>query len=59
MTNHPRRDWMGLLARAPADRLADRLAAPPGSRVYGIPSVKARWYCDVEAAGSIGTFAAR
>jgi 16S rRNA (adenine1518-N6/adenine1519-N6)-dimethyltransferase len=35
--------------------VADRLAAPPGSRVYGIPSVKARWYCDVEAAGSIGT----
>ncbi len=35
--------------------VADRLAASPGSRVYGIPSVKARWYCDVEAAGSIGT----
>jgi 16S rRNA (adenine1518-N6/adenine1519-N6)-dimethyltransferase len=35
--------------------VADRLAAPPGSRVYGVPSVKARWYCDVEAAGSIGT----
>jgi 16S rRNA (adenine1518-N6/adenine1519-N6)-dimethyltransferase len=35
--------------------VADRLAAPPGSRVYGVPSVKARWYCDVEAAGHIGT----
>jgi 16S rRNA (adenine1518-N6/adenine1519-N6)-dimethyltransferase len=35
--------------------VADRLAAAPGSRVYGIPSVKARWYCDVEPAGSIGT----
>jgi 16S rRNA (adenine1518-N6/adenine1519-N6)-dimethyltransferase len=35
--------------------VADRLAAPPGSRVYGVPSVKARWYCDVEAAGNIGT----
>lgn len=35
--------------------VADRLVAQPGSRVYGIPSVKARWYCDVEAAGSIGT----
>ena len=35
--------------------VAVRLASPPGSRVYGIPSVKARWYCDVEAAGSIGT----
>ena len=27
MTEPSRRDWMGLLARAPADRLADRLAA--------------------------------
>ncbi len=35
--------------------VADRLAAGPGSRVYGVPSVKARWYCDVEDAGSIGT----
>ncbi|MHB1164220.1 MAG: 16S rRNA (adenine(1518)-N(6)/adenine(1519)-N(6))-dimethyltransferase RsmA [Candidatus Nanopelagicales bacterium] len=35
--------------------VADRLAAGPGSRVYGIPSVKARWYCAVEPAGSIGT----
>lgn len=26
MTENPRRDWMGLLARAPADRLADCLA---------------------------------
>lgn len=35
--------------------VADRLAAGPGSRVYGVPSVKARWYCDVESAGNIGT----
>jgi len=35
--------------------VADRLAAAPGSRVYGVPSVKARWYCDVEPAGNIGT----
>ena len=34
--------------------VADRLAAGPGSRVYGVPSVKARWYCDVAPAGSIG-----
>ena len=26
MTENPRRDWMGLLARAPADRVADCLA---------------------------------
>lgn len=35
--------------------VADRLAAHPGSRVYGVPSVKARWYGDVEAAGNVGT----
>lgn len=35
--------------------VADRLAAGPGSRVYGVPSVKARWFTDVEPAGNIGT----
>jgi 16S rRNA (adenine1518-N6/adenine1519-N6)-dimethyltransferase len=35
--------------------VADRLASGPGGRVYGVPSVKARWYCDVEAAGNVGT----
>lgn len=35
--------------------VADRLAAGPGSRVYGVPSVKARWYCEVETAGNIAT----
>ncbi|MET8676931.1 16S rRNA (adenine(1518)-N(6)/adenine(1519)-N(6))-dimethyltransferase RsmA [Streptomyces sp. NPDC004647] len=34
--------------------VADRLAAAPGSKVYGVPSVKARWYADVKRAGSIG-----
>jgi 16S rRNA (adenine1518-N6/adenine1519-N6)-dimethyltransferase len=34
--------------------VADRLAAAPGSRVYGVPSVKASWYCDVRRAGAIG-----
>ncbi|MFD3834836.1 16S rRNA (adenine(1518)-N(6)/adenine(1519)-N(6))-dimethyltransferase RsmA [Streptomyces sp. NPDC058642] len=34
--------------------VADRLAAGPGSRVYGVPSVKANWYADVKRAGSIG-----
>jgi 16S rRNA (adenine1518-N6/adenine1519-N6)-dimethyltransferase len=33
--------------------VADRLAARPGSRVYGVPSVKAAWYADVRRAGSI------
>jgi 16S rRNA (adenine1518-N6/adenine1519-N6)-dimethyltransferase len=34
--------------------VADRLAAVPGSKTYGVPSVKAAWYADVRRAGSIG-----
>lgn len=34
--------------------VAERLAAPPGSRVYGVPSVKLAWYADVTRAGSVG-----
>ncbi len=34
--------------------VADRLAARPGSRTYGVPSVKAAWYADVRRAGAIG-----
>ncbi|WP_344567486.1 16S rRNA (adenine(1518)-N(6)/adenine(1519)-N(6))-dimethyltransferase RsmA [Streptomyces axinellae] len=34
--------------------VADRLAAAPGSKVYGVPSVKAAWYCEVKRAGAIG-----
>ena len=34
--------------------VADRLAAAPGSKVYGVPSVKAAWYADVRRAGTIG-----
>lgn len=34
--------------------VADRLAARPGSKAYGIPSVKAAWYADVRRAGAIG-----
>src|SRR6185503_13167154 len=33
--------------------VADRLAAPPGSRTYGIPSVKAAWFAEVRRAGSV------
>lgn len=28
--------------------VADRLAAPPGSKTYGVPSVKARWFGEVK-----------
>jgi 16S rRNA (adenine1518-N6/adenine1519-N6)-dimethyltransferase len=34
--------------------VADRLAAPPGSRTYGVPSAKAAWYAEVRRAGSVG-----
>jgi 16S rRNA (adenine1518-N6/adenine1519-N6)-dimethyltransferase len=34
--------------------VADRLAAAPGSRTYGIPSVKAAWYAEVRRQGNIG-----
>jgi 16S rRNA (adenine1518-N6/adenine1519-N6)-dimethyltransferase len=34
--------------------VADRLAAAPGSKVYGVPSVKAAWFCEVRRAGAIG-----
>ena len=34
--------------------VADRLAAAPGSRVYGVPSAKAAWYADVRRAGAVG-----
>jgi len=34
--------------------VADRLCAHPGSRTYGVPSVKARWFGDVRYAGDVG-----
>jgi 16S rRNA (adenine1518-N6/adenine1519-N6)-dimethyltransferase len=34
--------------------VADRLAAGPGSKVYGVPSVKAAWYAGVRRAGAVG-----
>jgi 16S rRNA (adenine1518-N6/adenine1519-N6)-dimethyltransferase len=33
--------------------VAERLSADPGSRVYGVPSVKARWYGAVRRAGAV------
>jgi 16S rRNA (adenine1518-N6/adenine1519-N6)-dimethyltransferase len=34
--------------------VAERLSAEPGSRVYGVPSLKARWYGSVEYVGTVG-----
>ncbi len=33
--------------------VAERLAARPGSRTYGVPSLKAAWYADVRLAGTV------
>jgi 16S rRNA (adenine1518-N6/adenine1519-N6)-dimethyltransferase len=33
--------------------VADRMAAPPGSRTYGAPSAKIAWYSHAQRAGSI------
>ena len=34
--------------------VADRLAAKPGNKTYGVPSVKARWYGSVTKVGAVG-----
>ncbi|WP_462186384.1 16S rRNA (adenine(1518)-N(6)/adenine(1519)-N(6))-dimethyltransferase RsmA [Frankia sp. CcWB2] len=53
---------LGLLERLPSLRrglvmvqaeVADRLTAPPGSRVYGAPSVKLAWYAHARPAGAV------
>ena len=33
--------------------VADRLAARPGSKIYGIPSVKMAWYADTSRVGTV------
>jgi 16S rRNA (adenine1518-N6/adenine1519-N6)-dimethyltransferase len=33
--------------------VADRLAAEPGSRTYGVPSVKAAWFAEMRRAGTV------
>lgn len=34
--------------------VADRMAAGPGSKIYGVPSVKMSWYGQVDKAGAVG-----
>ncbi len=34
--------------------VADRLAAPPGSRVYGVPSAKVAWYASARRTATVG-----
>jgi 16S rRNA (adenine1518-N6/adenine1519-N6)-dimethyltransferase len=33
--------------------VADRMTAPPGSRIYGVPSVKLAWYAQARRAGPV------
>jgi 16S rRNA (adenine1518-N6/adenine1519-N6)-dimethyltransferase len=33
--------------------VADRMSAPPGSRVYGVPSAKLAWFASARKAGSV------
>ena len=33
--------------------VAERLAAPPGNKTYGIPSLKAAWYAEVRLTGTV------
>jgi 16S rRNA (adenine1518-N6/adenine1519-N6)-dimethyltransferase len=33
--------------------VADRIVAPPGSRTYGVPSVKVAWWADARRAGAV------
>jgi 16S rRNA (adenine1518-N6/adenine1519-N6)-dimethyltransferase len=33
--------------------VADRMSAPPGSRTYGVPSVKLAWFAEVRRAGPV------
>jgi 16S rRNA (adenine1518-N6/adenine1519-N6)-dimethyltransferase len=34
--------------------VADRMCAPPGSRIYGVPSAKIAWFATARRAGSVG-----
>jgi 16S rRNA (adenine1518-N6/adenine1519-N6)-dimethyltransferase len=44
--------WSSGLVLVQAE-VAERLAAPPGSRVYGIPSAKVAWYAKASLAGTV------
>ncbi len=51
MESFPSLDYALVMVQA---EVADRLAAEPGSRTYGVPSVKAAWYGNANRAGTIG-----
>ncbi|OKL46182.1 hypothetical protein BSR29_07985 [Boudabousia liubingyangii] len=46
-------DLQSILVMVQAE-VADRLAAKPGSKAYGVPSVKAQWYGKASRVGTVG-----
>lgn len=50
LTSFP--SWQTGLVMVQAE-VADRLAAPPGSKVYGVPSAKLAWYAAVSRVGTV------
>jgi 16S rRNA (adenine1518-N6/adenine1519-N6)-dimethyltransferase len=45
-------EWQRGLVMVQAE-VADRIAAAPGSKIYGVPSVKTAWYARASRAGSV------
>lgn len=45
-------DWRTGLVMVQLE-VADRLVAPPGSKVYGVPSAKLAWYADATRVGTV------
>ncbi|GAA3576516.1 16S rRNA (adenine(1518)-N(6)/adenine(1519)-N(6)) -dimethyltransferase RsmA [Microlunatus spumicola] len=45
-------EWQRGLVMVQAE-VADRISAAPGSKIYGIPSVKTAWYAEASRAGSV------
>ncbi|MBB1482454.1 16S rRNA (adenine(1518)-N(6)/adenine(1519)-N(6))-dimethyltransferase RsmA [Tessaracoccus sp. MC1865] len=45
-------DWTRGLVMVQLE-VADRLVAPPGSKVYGVPSAKAAWYAETARVGTV------
>lgn len=45
-------DWTRGLVMVQLE-VADRLVAPPGSKVYGVPSAKAAWYAETSRVGTV------
>ena len=45
-------DWTRGLVMVQLE-VADRLVAPPGSKVYGVPSAKTAWYAETSRVGTV------